>query len=203
MLKILLYLGLSSWLAVSLPAGAQDAPSRQQIAAGNELLQAGKAAYSGGHFAEALYDFEQAYRRLERTSILYRIGDTADKLGNHDRAVSALRQYLEAEPQAGDREFIESRIAANLEALSVAAPGALSPEAAAASSGAGKAAAAPQDATRSGHNRAGPWWAWAGAGTLVVVGIVVVAALVGAGSPHEQAPVKGNIGGVVQTLGAP
>ena len=208
MLRIFLYLGLSASLALSLQAraAAQDAPSQQQIAAGNELLQAGKQAYSAGHFAEALYDFEQAYQRLERPSILYRIGDAADKLGDHERAVTALRQYLETQLNSPDRTFIESRIQANLDAIYSPAPGpaAISPEAAANSSRVATASEQLSEAAPRRHaSAAGPWWLWAGAGTLTLVGVVVAAIIVGAASAHEQPPVKGNVGGVVQTLGAP
>ena len=184
---------------------AQEGPSQQQIAAGNELLQAGKVAYSEGRYADALNDFEQAYQRLQRPSVLYRIGDAADKLGEHERAVSALREYLDSAADTPDRAFIESRIEANLAAQREPVPAkAISPEAAAAGSAAAPdAATAPDGATRGGHGNAGPWWLWVGAGTVAVAGIVVAAILVGSGSPSERPPVEGNVAGVVQTLGAP
>jgi len=218
MLRFFWHLGLSFMLlaltvALTVPVAAQGTPSQQQLAAGNELLQAGKAAYSAGRFAEALYDFEQAYQRLQRPSILYRIGDTADKLGEHERAISALRQYLDVQPQATDREFVESRIRANLEALQVAHAvrannPALSPEAAA--RGANGAAATPPTTDDASHLASAKppsvmraWWLWAGAGTVAVASIVIVAVLMGSASARESPPVQGNVGGVVQTLGAP
>jgi tetratricopeptide (TPR) repeat protein len=208
MLRIFWHLGLSVLLvALALPVSAQDGPSKQQIAAGTELLEAGKAAYSAGHFAEALYDFEQAYQRVPRPSIMYRIGDTADKLGEHERAVEALQQYLDLQPNAVDRAFIEGRIQANLTALQIPRVGgaALSPQAAAQTStnASSASAAAPSAATESRASAAGPWWLWLGVGTLAVASIVVVAVLVGPSSTRDQAPVRGNVGGVVQTLGAP
>jgi tetratricopeptide (TPR) repeat protein len=211
MLRFSWRLGLSLLIAaLTLPVSAQDGPSQQQLVAGNELLQAGKAAYSAGRLAEALNDFEQAYQRLQRSAILYRIGDTADKLGDHERAVSALQQYLEAQPGSPDREFIESRIRANLEALQIPRVGnaALSPQAAANTSTNASTAPTTSDVTsnagaKGGRDAAGAWWLWAGAGTLAVAGIIVAAVLVGSSSTRDQSPVRGNVGGVVQTLGAP
>jgi tetratricopeptide (TPR) repeat protein len=213
MLRIFWHLGLSLLLgALPVHASAQHAPSKQQLEAGNELLQSGKLAYREQRFADALYDFEQAYQRLQRPAILYLIGDTADKLGDHERAVSALRQYLDVQPQAQDREFIETRIRANLEALQLPRVGpqadALSPQAAARSSTNATAPtetpqpAGGQDASR-GQDLSRAWWLWAGAGTLAVAGIVVAALLIGSSSTRAQPPVQGNVGGVVQTLGAP
>jgi tetratricopeptide (TPR) repeat protein len=210
MLRIFWYLGLSLLLGVlPVQASAQYAPSQQQLEAGNELFQAGKVAYGERRFADALYDFEQAYQRLQRPAILYRIGDTADKLGEHERAVSALRLYLDAQPQAQDREFIESRIRANLEALQLPRVGAtadaLSPEAAARSSTNVPAptGSTPPPAPSNGKDVLRAWWLWAGAGTVAVAGIVVAAVLIGSSSTHAQPPVQGNVGGVVQTLGKP
>jgi hypothetical protein len=185
-------------------------PGEQQLAAGNELLEAGKQAYAAGRFAEALNDFEQAYQRTQRASILYRIGDTADKLGDHERAITGFQQYLEAVPKAKEADFVRGRIAANQEALRAAEapPGnpALSPAAAAQSTQAEvvalpKAAVggAPSDSKDLIHT----WWFWAGAGTLVAATIVVVAVLVSSPSAQPIAPVKGNVGGVVRTLEGP
>jgi tetratricopeptide (TPR) repeat protein len=211
MLRILCHLGFAvSLAALPLTANAQSAtPGEQQIAAGNELLAAGKTAYAESRFAQALEDFEQAYQRTQRPSILYRIGDTADKLGQHERAVTAFQSYLDAVPKATDADFIRSRIAANREALRVGdtAPTshALSPQAAALAGTAADAdpsapaAVAPSDGTD--LKRA--WWLWAGGGTLVVATIVIVAVLVGSSSTHQVAPVKGNVGGTVRTLEGP
>jgi tetratricopeptide (TPR) repeat protein len=212
MLRILWLLG-SAVLFGALPARVEaqsSTPGEQQLAAGNELLEAGKQAYAAGRFGEALNNFEQAYQRTLRSSILYRIGDTADKLGDHERAISGFQQYLDAVPMAKEGDFVRSRIAANREALRAAeAPPpnpALSPAAAAQSTQADVAAtpkaavgAAPSDSKDLMH----AWWFWAGAGTLVAATIVVVAVLVSSPSAQPIPPVKGNVGGVVRTLEGP
>jgi tetratricopeptide (TPR) repeat protein len=213
--RMLRILGLVSSLALlgALPVRveAQSAPpGEQQLAAGNELLEAGKTAYAEGRFAEALNDFEQAYQRTQRASILYRIGDTADKLGDHERAISGFQQYLDAVPHAKEADFVRGRIAANRQALqqpqAPLAASALSPAAAAhtAEPDPGSTPKAPLDAAPSdGKDLTREWWVWAGAGTLLVATIVVVGVLVSSPSTQQVAPVKGNVGGIVQTLEGP
>jgi tetratricopeptide (TPR) repeat protein len=215
MLRILCLLASAVLLGgVPVRVAAQStAPGEQQLAAGNELLEAGKAAYAAGRFAEALNDFEQAYQRTQRASILYRIGDTADKLGDHERAISGFQQYLEAVPNAKEADFVRSRIAANRQALQH--PGAQAPLAAPALSPAAAAHAAEPDpvSTPKAPVDAAPsaskdlkreWWLWAGAGTLAVATIVIVAVVIGSSDNTQQvAPVKGNVGGIVRTLEGP
>jgi tetratricopeptide (TPR) repeat protein len=192
-------------------AVAQQDAGREQTAAGEAWISAGKAAYAERRFAEALFDFEQAYQRLPRASLLYRIGDTADKVDQHERAVTAFREYLEAVPNASERVFIETRIEANLRAMRAPSGSrALSPRAAAragatAEAQAPSAPAAPPRASSDvpAEHSGRAWWLWAGVGTLAVTGIVLAAVLVGSSSTHMLKPVEGNVGGVVRTLGGP
>jgi tetratricopeptide (TPR) repeat protein len=201
-------------LAAPATAWAQAAPVAQP---GAELLETGKAAYSDGRYKEALRAFQQSYELSHKPKTLYRVGDTADKLGLHARAVAALSQYLELVPTAPDRPFIQSRIDANRRATAApAADAALSPVAAARAEppppSAAEPAASPPEVAPALDVTASPaatskdltraWWLWAGAGTLVVAGIVVLALTVGSSSSHSTPdPVKGNVGGAVQTLG--
>jgi tetratricopeptide (TPR) repeat protein len=50
--------------------------------------------------------------------------------------------------------------------------------------------------------RVGPWWLWAGAGGVVVVGIVIAALSLGSSATSPE-PVRGNLGSAVQTLMRP
>jgi tetratricopeptide (TPR) repeat protein len=50
--------------------------------------------------------------------------------------------------------------------------------------------------------RVGPWWLWAGAGTLVVAGIVIAALSLGSATTSPD-PLRGNLGSAVQTLMRP
>jgi hypothetical protein len=230
---LVLYLGMC--MLTALPLRAQEREQTKHAAASGDLVEVGKAAYADARYADALRAFEEAYQKVKRPRTLYRIGDTADKLGMHARAVAALEEYLRVVPAATDRIFIESRIAANrqqaaadLEAKPAAASVATKPQPSAAepnlSTGASAqplarapqktmptpapaAAVAGDESTKSKPTDDGglkPWWIIAGAGTLVVAGIMVIALTVGASGAHSTPqPVKGNIGGSVQTLGGP
>jgi tetratricopeptide (TPR) repeat protein len=183
------------------------APQHSALRA-SAYLAAGDEAYAAGRFDQALSAFESAYAREKNPRTLYKIGDTADKLGRKRRAVDAFQQYLALVPAAKDRAFIESRIRADQSALSRSA----TPTKSAATTPA-RTVAAPSAALRSTalagseqrahtgqHNPAGPWWLWAGAGVLVVAGVVVAA--VGLNSAGESTPerVRGNLGQATQTL---
>jgi tetratricopeptide (TPR) repeat protein len=66
--------------------------------------------------------------------------------------------------------------------------------------------AAPEAATapvsdRKSHNPA--WWIVAGVGVLAVSGIIAAALALGSSSARQPTPIQGNVGGTVQTLGAP
>jgi hypothetical protein len=50
--------------------------------------------------------------------------------------------------------------------------------------------------------RVGPWWLWAGAGGVVVAGIVIAALSLGSSATSPE-PIRGNLGSAVQTLMRP
>jgi hypothetical protein len=181
-------------------AHAQVASGSRSVPTGDaaSYLEAGKVAYAAGHFEAALHDFEVSYTRQPDTRTLYRIGDTADKLGWHERAVSAFNRYLALAPNAKDHAFIMSRVRANQAALAQAPP-------------AEPLARAPEPAFRGGASSAAhgsteqprAWWLWAGAGALVVVGVAAAAFWLSAPAASTPEPLRGNIGPVVQTLHLP
>jgi tetratricopeptide (TPR) repeat protein len=205
------------------PLRAQAALSTAQD--GSALLDAGEAAYASGRFGDALDNFEASYRTRPEPPTLRRIGDAADKLGSHARAIEAFRSYLAKVPDARDCVFIESRIEANRAALDAvkqqtlvaassakitreakpdapqvksivrAAPLQPQPEQAA------PAAALTQTKSERAGSPAGPLWIWAAGGAVVVAGIVVAAVLIGSGAAGNAAvPVRGNVGSAIQTL---
>jgi hypothetical protein len=224
---LVLYLGMCL-LTVS-PLRAQDraaGKTRQTATASTDPLEIGKAAYADGRYADALRAFEESYKHVKRPRTLYRIGDSADKLGQHTRTVEVFEEYLRVEPAAADRVFIESRIAANRQQAAAAGSGEPAPAPIPAATRAetkpqpsaapakppadlaapAAAVAADGSSKPNGADDGGlkPWWIIAGAGTLVVAGIMVIALTVGASSSHSTPPpVKGNIGGSVQTLRGP
>lgn len=178
-------------------------------------LDAGELAYAQGRYGDALDCFEASYRMRPEAMTLRRIGDAADKLGSHARAIEALKSYLARVPDARDRAFVESRIAANQAELDavrqqtfVAASSAKARTDSTDPKGKGAeptmaapAAALTQTKAEAAGNRAGPLWLWAAGGAVVVAGIVVAAVVIGSGaSPSTSEPVRGNIGSAIQTL---
>jgi len=200
-------------LMLSSAAHAQPKPAPATEVDPNDPWEVGKAAYDAGRLDEALSAFELSYKQTKRPRALYRVGDTADKLGQSARAISAFQEYLRLVPAAKDRPFVESRIRANevivahspppppmaaqpaTEEMSADAPAAQTPSAPTA------ATAASPSSSSSG---AGPVWLWAGAGVLAVTAIVVAGVLMGSSSASSTpAPIRGNVGGTIQTLGVP
>jgi tetratricopeptide (TPR) repeat protein len=208
-LLALLLVGGAGWLT---PVLAQDG-SPGQKAAGEALLESGAAASKQGRYADALRDYEQALARLGRPTIYYYIGDTAARLGENDRAISAFRDYLALSPAPRNRAEVEQRIR-SLEAKGDAsgagtrAPGGetvvkadLSPTAAAnteqgsvaigSASGASKASANERDQ--------GLWWLWTGIGVAVVATVIAAVVVTTSDDPPQPAQ-SGDVGGTIQTL---
>ena len=195
---------LISLAQTSIALGQGREPTAGQRAAGESLLQAGKAAYDAGNYPQALRDFEQALARLGRPTIHYDIGQAAARAGEDARALAAFRDYLSALPNAPNRPEVERRIQLHEQAIvnSASLRRDLSPSAAA------HAEPAQPDATvndsgavaTTSHKRdAGElWWLWAGIGA-VVVGTVVAALVVNVSDDPVQPPMRG-LGGTIQTL---
>lgn len=189
---------------------AQDSGiSEGQRAAGEALLTSGKAAYRAGNYAEALRSFQQALARLGRPAIYEDIGDAAAKQGDHERALDAYREYLGALSNASDRAEVERKIKSQQAALAEAGSGTkapdLSPTAAASTAGEASApepAAAPGEPAHVKAEAGGElWWLWAGIGA-VVVGSVIAALIVTSSNDPVQPPMRGSVGGTIQTLEA-
>jgi len=180
-----------------------------QRAAGESLLRSGKASYDAGNYAEALRDFEQALARLGRPTIHYDIGQAAARMGDHSRALAAFREYLSALPNTPNRPEVERRIQLHERAISRPDAAAdLSPSAAAntqAQAGAERPASQeapdPNAHAHASTARGGGelWWLWAGIGAAVV-GTVVAALLVTSSDDPTQPPLRGDVGGTIQTL---
>jgi tetratricopeptide (TPR) repeat protein len=189
---------------------AQDSGiSEGQRAAGEALLASGKAAYRAGNYSEALHSFQQALARLGRPAIYEDIGDAAAKYGDHQRALDAYREYLGAISNASDRAEVERKIKVQQQAVAEAGGGIkapdLSPTAAAGTSdeaaaptGSGEPGAPAQAKKDSGGEL---WWLWAGIGAAVV-GTVIAALVVTSSSDPVQPPMRGSVGGTIQTLEA-
>lgn len=209
LIVILIVLVALSTLLTSPPAAlAQDSGgiSEGQRAAGEALLASGKAAYRAGNYSEALRSFQQALARLGRPAIYEDVGDAAGRLGDHQRAIDAYREYLGAISGATDRAEVQSKIKVHERALAEAGSGAkpdLSPAATASTAGevpAPDQAAEPGSPAAAKKDRGGElWWLWAGIGAAVA-GTVIAALIVTSSDDPVQPPMRGSVGGTIQTL---
>lgn len=76
-------------------------------------FESGRSYYDQGRYAEALHEFQEAYRLASpdrKPIMLYNIGQTQERLGRLPEAIAALRQYLDENPDADDRPQVETRI---------------------------------------------------------------------------------------------
>ncbi len=75
---------------------------------------AGSAYYDQANYADAVKEFNEAFRLSKRTDLLYNIAVCYERLNDLDNAIATLKRYLTERPDAPDRVTIQSRVA-NLE----------------------------------------------------------------------------------------
>ncbi len=71
---------------------------------------AGQSYYDQASYADALKEFNEAYRLSKKPALLYNIARCFEGLGQLGDAVSMLERYLTDEPDTSDRTSIEERI---------------------------------------------------------------------------------------------
>jgi hypothetical protein len=72
----------------------------------------GRKAFDEGDYRGAWGFFHNAYRLSGRAQLLFNIGQTADRLGKDNEALTAFRMYLERLPNAENKRDVENRIRA-------------------------------------------------------------------------------------------
>lgn len=102
-------------LVVCAPRSAAQVSASDQEAAKAHYL-AGSSYYDAANYADAVKEFNEAYRLSKRPDLLYNIALGYERLSDFDNAISTLRRYLVEKVNAPDRNMIESRIR-NLEKL--------------------------------------------------------------------------------------
>jgi tetratricopeptide (TPR) repeat protein len=188
-------------------ARADDGPraiSAEARAAGEALLESGRAAYRFGNYVQAMRDFEQALTRLGWPSIHYDIADAAARLGDHQRAIEEFREYLKALPNATNRASVERRIEAQQSALNKRQDAPATPDLTPTAAANTQAAAVEAESPEAGQSQQAQegsnlWWLWAGIGAAVV-GTLVAAVIVTSSDDPVQPPMRGDVGGTIQTL---
>ncbi len=156
-----------------------------------QLFSAGVAAYSEGHYENALENYRLAFEMSDRPQLLFNIGIAAERLRRDQEALDAFNKYLERVPNADNRAFVEERIAVLRQATAQAAE-APAPAAAPA------AALAPstQDDTASSGSVLSKWWFWGIVGVAAVAVTTTVIVVASSGPDYQE----GDVGGVVTTL---
>ena len=89
-------------------------PPSDDMEAAKAHFAAGSAYYDQANYADAVKEFNEAYRLSKRIDLLYNIAVCYERLAQYDSAIQALQKYLTDKPDAPDRVTIQSRIG-NLE----------------------------------------------------------------------------------------
>lgn len=92
------------------PALAQAQDDGQLDEAARLTFESAREAFVAGDYETALDRFRQAYQLSPRPGLLYNIAQTLDRLRRDEETVEALREYIEAVPDAPNRPEVEARI---------------------------------------------------------------------------------------------
>lgn len=84
------------------------APEVERVA--RELFEQGRDAYANGQFAEARELFQHSYDLSGRAGLLYNIAQASERMRDDQHALELYRAYLEAVPDASERDFVQARI---------------------------------------------------------------------------------------------
>jgi Tfp pilus assembly protein PilF len=79
---------------------------------GRAHFQTGISYYDQGRYADALKEFEEAYRLSKRVGFLYNIGVCQEKLGHDEEAATAFQGYLGSVADETERAQVQARIEA-------------------------------------------------------------------------------------------
>jgi tetratricopeptide (TPR) repeat protein len=182
-----LALAVSLALVCSAVAEAQELSSEEQQA--RAIFEAGRTAYEAGRFEQALRYFDESYELSQRPALLFNIASAADRLQMNERALASYRAYLEAVPDANNRELAESRIRFLERATTVATPA----EAAATVASPTGGALRDEPSSGGGGDILGEAWFWTVIAVLVVGVAAGVTAGVVVGTSGVQEPLPGDV----------
>jgi len=101
---------LAMFVAVASAQAQDDVPDDGALDEARAVFELGTAAYEEGRFEAALRHFQRSYELTESPDILFNVGTVADRLREDELALDAYERYLQARPDAEDREHIEGRI---------------------------------------------------------------------------------------------
>lgn len=97
-------------LATAAPVAHAQQPDASLDEAARLTFESAREAFVAGDYERALGLFRQAYNLSQRPGLLYNIAQTLDRLRRDAETLQALREYLEAFPDAPNRTEVEARI---------------------------------------------------------------------------------------------
>ena len=186
--------------AIGSAALAQPRGKRPEDEA-KEQYDRGVVAYNLEHFDEAIAAFSRAYELDPAPMLLFNIAQARWKKGENERALFYYRRYLEAEPNAENRDRVEARIR-ELEAGARSAPSAPGPAPAITTTTEIAPVPAPPAYLQAGpvaerprpvYRRA---WFWGAVGAAAVATVAVVLLASSKGQAAHCAPADCNLGTV-------
>src|ERR1700680_249528 len=95
-LAALAFVSFSHDLRAQQPRSA--VPPSDDLGAAKAHFAAGSAYYDQANYADAVKEFNEAYRLSKRTDLLYNIAVCYERLGQYDSAIQALQKYLTDKP---------------------------------------------------------------------------------------------------------
>lgn len=93
-----------------LKSAAPASAETLDIEGGRVHFAAGASYYEQARYPEALHEFNEAFALSKKPPLLFNISLCHERLGNLDKAVEALEEYLAKDPTTRDRRVVESRI---------------------------------------------------------------------------------------------
>lgn len=113
LLSILAAAAILVWTTAATGATEQELFDRltdEQEARVLELLDEGEAAYQQGDYDRAAARFHEVHNLFPHPSVSYRLAQTYDELDDKERALQYYNHFLDLEPDAAERDDIETRI---------------------------------------------------------------------------------------------
>ncbi|MFK7988471.1 MAG: hypothetical protein AB8I08_20785 [Sandaracinaceae bacterium] len=112
----LLALPLALWFVgpfghAGLAAAQEETTGSPTAEDARRMFEEGMQAYEQGEFELALERFERSNEIVNSSELVFNIARAAEQLGRHQHALDSYLLYLEVEPEAENRGWVERRIA--------------------------------------------------------------------------------------------
>ena len=174
-------------LAVTSAASVASAQGSEATSASDAdartFFKSASVRFERGDYEAALKDFEAAYELSRRPALLYNIGLCAERVGEDAKALSAYRQYLEADANGELTSEVRGRVTtleARLNRRNAGSSPVASPEEAARAAATTEPSTSPSPDSANGPQRK-KWWLWTGVGGAVIAAVLTGVLVASAG----------------------